>query len=46
MKRGKENDTKGFWGSWDGQAQGNSETYGGEQDLEVEHDINIHYFHQ
>ena len=36
MKRGKENDTKGIWGSWDGQTQGKSETYGGEQDLEAE----------
>ena len=46
MKRSKENDTKGLWGSSDGQAQGNSETYGGEQDLEAEHDTNLHYFHQ
>ena len=42
----KENDTKGLWGSWDGQAQGKSETYRGEQDLEDEHDTNIHYLHQ
>ena len=46
MKRRKENDTKGLSGSWDGQAQGKSETYGGEQDLEVEPDTNLHYFHQ
>ena len=46
MKRRKVNDTKGLWGSWDGQAQGNSKTYGGEQDLEAEHDTNLHYFHQ
>ena len=36
---------KGLSGSWDGQAQGNLDTYGGEQDLEVEHYTNIHYFH-
>jgi len=42
----KENDTKGLWGSWDGKSQGNSETYGGKQDLEVEHDTNLYYFHQ
>ena len=36
----------GLWGPWDGQAQGNSETYGGEQYLKVEHDANIYYFHQ
>jgi len=46
VKRKKENDTKGIWGSWDGQAQGNSETYGGEQDLEAKNDTNLHYFHQ
>ena len=37
---------KGLFGSWDGQSQGNSETYGGEQHLEAEHDTNLHYFHQ
>lgn len=26
--------------------QGNSKTYGGKKDLEVEHNTNIHYFHQ
>ncbi len=46
MNRGKENDTKGLRGSLDGQAQGKSETYGGEQDLEAKHDTNLHYFHQ
>lgn len=46
MKRRKENDKKGLRGSWDGQAQGNSETYGGEQDLEVEYDTNLHYSNQ
>ena len=46
MKISKENDTKGIWGSWDGQAQGKLETYGGEQYLETEHDTNLHYFHQ
>ena len=43
MKRRKQNDTKGLWGSWNSQAQGNSERYGGEQDLEAEHETNIHY---
>ena len=37
---------KGLWGSWDGQAQGNSDTYGEEQYLEAEYDTNLHYFHQ
>ena len=46
MKRRKVNDTKGLWGSWDGQAQGKSESYEGDQDLEVEHATNLHYFHQ
>ena len=46
MKRRKVNDTKELWGSWDGQAQGNSESYGGDQDLEVEHGTNLYYFHQ
>ena len=46
MKRRKVNDTKGLWGSWDGQAQGNSESYEGEKGLDAEHDTNICYFHQ
>ena len=46
MKRKKENDTKGLWGSWDGQAQGKSGTYDGQQDLDSEHETNLHYFHQ
>ena len=46
MKRGKENDTEGLWGSWDGKPQGNLDTYGGEQYLEAEHDTNLHFFRQ
>ena len=46
MTRRKANDTKGIWDSWDGEAQGNSESYGGCKDLEVEHDTNLHYFDQ
>jgi len=46
VKRRKENDTKGLEGSWYGQAEGISETYGGEQDLEAKHDTNIPYFYQ
>lgn len=46
MKRRKKNDTKGLWGSWDGQAQGKSDSYGRYQDLEAERGTNIHYFYQ
>jgi len=33
VTRRKENDTKCLWGSWDVQAKGNLDTYGGEQHL-------------
>jgi len=46
VKGRKINDTRGIQGSWDGQAKGNSESYEGEQDLEVGHGTNLHYFHQ
>ena len=46
MKIIKINDTKGLWGSWDGQAQGKSDSYEGDQYLEAKHGTNVHYFHQ
>ena len=46
MEIRKINDTKGLWGSWDVQDQGNSESHEGYQDLESEHGTNLHYFHQ
>ena len=46
MKRRKVNYIKGLWGSWDGQAQGYSESYEGEQAFEAKNDTKLHYLNQ
>ena len=46
MKRSKVNYTKGIWGSWDGQDQGKSDSYDGDQYLSAKHDNNLQYIHQ